>query len=128
MLSRFYNTYTESLWWSLWGSLFLYFISTAILSVLIAKRTVSRAICNILERVLLSLFVVSYFLISSTYFGIFWRSGYLMDRSCGTRVVRRIFIWNISLCSIAFIGALFSFGIYLGGKVDFITSLWVSKN
>jgi hypothetical protein len=128
MLSRFYDTYAESLWWSLWGSLFLYFISTVMLSVLIAKRTASKTICHILERVLLSLFVVGYFLISSAYFGMFWRGGYLMDRSRGTRVVRRIFIWNISLCSIALIGALFSFGIYLGGKVDFVTSLWVSNN
>lgn len=72
------------------------------------------------------MFVVGYFLIGSVYFGIFWRGGYVMDRSRGRKLVRRLFIWNISLCSIALVGALLSLGVYLGGKADFITSLWVS--
>ena len=80
-----------------------------------------------LEKALLSLPVVGYFSIGSVYFGIFWRSGYVMDRSREKRLVRQLFIWNISLCSIALVGALFSLGVYLGGKVDFIASLWVSN-
>ena len=73
------------------------------------------------------MFVVGYFLIGSVYLGIFWHCGYVMDRSRGKRVVRRLFIYNISLCIIALVGALLSLGLYLGGKADFVTSLWVSN-
>jgi hypothetical protein len=127
MLSRIYDAYVELLQWPLWGSLFLYFVSIAILSALIAKRIASKTICHILETVLLSLFVVGYFLISSIYLRIFWRGRY-MDSSYERTLVRRVVICNTCLCIIALISTLFSFSIYLGGKVDFITSLWVSNN
>ena len=128
-LLKFCDTYAKSLWLPLWGSLFLYYISTVILSALIAKRIASKIIGHTknLEKTLLSLPIVAYFLIGSVYFSIFWRGGYVADRSCGKRLVRGLLIWKISLCSIALVGALFSLGVYLGGKIDFITSLWVSN-
>jgi hypothetical protein len=52
---------------------------------------------------------------------------YLITFSSGTfPLVKNLFLWNMGLCCVAWIGALASLIAHLKGQLDFITLLWVS--
>ena len=107
--------------WFRWPSLvvlIIYCVTLLILSALIG----TAGYATTLKNILLASFVAGYLLIDVAYLLAFHL------RQGGEGDVHFHFLWNIGLCCIVWLGTLASFICYSNVKIDFLTSLWVSRN
>lgn len=98
----------------------VYYIATVVLTALINTNSGNTLTLKI---VLLVCFCAEWLFIDVVCLFVFL----LRDNPGGPTVVRCHLLWNIGICSIVWLGALASLVLYLCDKVNFITSLWVSR-
>lgn len=76
-----------------------------------------------LKITVLSLFVADYTVVVIVYLTIFWTEVFWMD-NCGKQF-KELLMWNIGFFCIAWVGAVLSLALILGGRTEYTTSLWV---
>ena len=109
--SLYHDKYPRWRWWSR----LICAIVPAVISIVIAFIIGYTKASNV---ALLVTFLIAYLIIFMRYA--------LLFRKDHKSVIHHIICWNIGYCFVASAGAFTSLVLYLKGRVDFITSLWVS--
>jgi hypothetical protein len=107
---------------ALWAMLICYIaapIITVIPLIVVGHIKASKKASEASKIILLSFFLAEYFGIFIIYLVPIWFEDLPASRS--------LFLWNMGLSCVAWVGALASLIGYLKGKLDFVTFLWVSS-